>query len=196
MPELASAHANLAMAREDSGDLPGAATAYQRAVQLEPGEALIRANYGLLLLKLGKAEAAVQELMAAREAAQGNRAVLQAVGNGLRRAGQPGEAVTAMQNALAAGDGKPTAALLAELALAQRASKDTTGARASLEQALALDARYATAHYLLAGMAASDRDFKTAVGHYQKYLKLEPQGPLAARARERLAAAKALAAKR
>lgn len=192
-PDLASAHANLAMAREDSGDLAGAKVAYEQALKLAPGEALVRVNFGLLLLSLKQADGAAREFNQALQAAGDNRAVLQAVGNGLRRAGEPQTAVKAMERALQAGDGKPTPALLSELALAQRAAKDPDAARTSLEQALKLDAKYATAHYLLGGMAASQREYRRAVGHYERYLKLAPDGPMAARAKKHLRAARALA---
>jgi Flp pilus assembly protein TadD len=123
-------------------------------------------------------------LRAAREGAGDNRAALVAIGNGLRRAGDAQGALSAMQAAAQGGD--PTPAVLAELALAQRAAGDREAALATLERALALDPRYATAHYLLANMLAGAQRGAEARKHYERYLALEPKGPNAAQARERI----------
>jgi tetratricopeptide (TPR) repeat protein len=90
-----------------------------------------------------------------------------------------------MEGAVQAGD-DATPALLAELALAQRAAGDRDAAIATLERALATDARYATGHYLLANMLAGAQRPADAKKHYERYLALEPNGPQASQARERL----------
>jgi Tfp pilus assembly protein PilF len=46
-PSYAPAHNNLAIAYEHEGDLPKARAAYERALELEPGNALIKQNYEL-----------------------------------------------------------------------------------------------------------------------------------------------------
>lgn len=189
-PKLASAQANLALALEDAGRADDAANAYRKAAELAPKDALLRSNYGLFLLGRGDVEGATKELRAALAHAGGDRATLVAAGNGLRRAGKADEAVRALREAIRADDGKPTPALLSELALAQNAAGDGAGAKKSLEEALALDANYATAHYLLGSMDAADGDLKAAKSHYERCIQLEPRGPLAAKAKEKLAALK------
>ena len=189
-PKLSSAQANLALALEDAGRGDEAAEAYRRAAQLAPKDAMLRTNYGLFLLGRAQNELALAELRAALAVAGGDRAALVAIGNGLRRAGKPDEAVRALSQAIEGGDGKPTPALLSELALAQNAAGDGAAAKASLTQALALDARYATAHYLLGSIEAANGDAKAAKAHYEKCIQLEPRGPLAAKAKEKLAALK------
>jgi tetratricopeptide (TPR) repeat protein len=92
-----------------------------------------------------------------------------------------------MQAAVAAGGEAPTPALLSELALAQHAAGKRDEAIATIQKVLAQDEKYATAHYLLANMLASDKRFGEAKQHYERYLKLEPRGDQAERARERLA---------
>jgi protein O-GlcNAc transferase len=185
-PTLASAHVNLALAYEDAGKVAEAEAAYARAVQLSPKDALLRANRALFLLARGKHEEALVELRAGLAVAQQDRAALVALGNGLRRAGKPDEAVRALNQALAAGDGKPTPALLSELALAQVAARQEDDATITLEKALGLDPKYATAYYLLGSIEAA-RDPKAAKKHYEKCLALEPNGPLASKARAKLA---------
>jgi Flp pilus assembly protein TadD len=46
-PNYAPAHNNLAIAYEHEGDLAKARVAYERALELEPGNALIKQNYEL-----------------------------------------------------------------------------------------------------------------------------------------------------
>ena len=82
----------------------------------------------------------------------------------MRRAGKPDEAVRALQGAIAADDGKPTAALLSELALAQNAAGDGAAAKASLQQALTLDEKSASTHYLLGSVLAGDGDLQGCRG--------------------------------
>ena len=189
-PRLASAHANLAMAYEEAGRIEEARAAYERAVKLAPDDAMLFANHGLFLLSLDDSEGAARSLRVALAQGEGDRAVLLAVGNGLRRAGYPDEAIRAMRAAIAAEDGKPTPALLSELALAQLAAQDPDGATKSLRDALALDDKYATGHYVLAGVLAVKGDFRGAMKHYRRCIELDPRGPLAARAKQKLQAAK------
>lgn len=186
-PDSPAAHQNLALAYEDAGQLDRSAKHYARSLELAPDDAMTRANYGLLLLKQQQTQAAVRELSRARDAAQGNRAALLAIGNGLRRAGAIEAALSAMEAAVVAGGEPVTPALLSELALAQRGAGQRTQALATLRKALALDDSYATAHYLLANMLAAEQHFAEAKQHYERYLKLAPEGEHASRARERLA---------
>jgi Tfp pilus assembly protein PilF len=195
-PRLASAQANLALALEDAGRAEEAERAYKKAVVLAPDDAMLRANYGLFLLGRGQAEPAMQELLAGVARAKGDRAALLALGNGLRRAQKPDVAVRALREAIAAGDGKPTPALLSELSLAQNAAGDGAGAKASLEEALRIAPKYATAHYLLGSLLAGEGDFKGAAQHYKRCIELEPQGELSRKAREKLQAATDAAKKR
>ncbi|HEX5659603.1 MAG TPA: tetratricopeptide repeat protein [Polyangiales bacterium] len=183
-PSLASAQANLALAYEDAGRTDEAEAAYAKAVQLAPKDALLRANRALFLIGRGNAEGALADLRAGLAAAQGDRAALVALGNGFRRAGKPDEAVRALNQAI--GGGEPTPALLAELALAQVAAKQEDDAKITLEKALGLDPKYATAYYVL-GSIEADRDPKAARKHYEKCIALEPNGPLAAKAKAKLA---------
>jgi Flp pilus assembly protein TadD len=184
-PRSAPGHLNLALALEDGGDSRGAVSEYRRALRLDPSNAMTRANLGLLLLRTGDPEAAARELDTARANARGNRAALVAIGNGLRRAGHASAAVDAMKAAIRAGDGRPTPAMLSELALAYRAAGNRDAAMASLREAMALKKDYAIAYYLLANMLAAAGDYAEAARHYRRYLKLEPDGPQSEKARER-----------
>jgi protein O-GlcNAc transferase len=183
-PSSAAAHKNLALALEDHGELEAAERAYRSALRLA-ADPLTQANLGLLLLKRGDASAARRELQLALAGEELDRPTLLAIGNGLRRAGDPQGALRAMESALE-GAPEPTPALLSELALAQRAAGQRERALETLEQALARDPRYATAHYILGSMLASDGKRRQAMQHLERYLQLEPRGAQAGQARERL----------
>ncbi|MBX3245948.1 MAG: tetratricopeptide repeat protein [Myxococcales bacterium] len=188
-PSFGEAWLNLAMASEDAGDDASAEEAYRRAVRLRPDDGLARTNFGLLFLRRGQNDQAAIELRRALRLVGQDAAALQAIGHGLRRAGQPEPAVQALRSAIEA-HGGPTPALLGELALAQRAANDTDGAKATLRQAIALDARYATAHALLGSLLAAEGQYAEAITSFETALRLEPSGPLAARTREQLEAAR------
>jgi superkiller protein 3 len=181
----AAAYTNLGLAQEDRGEMREAERAYRQALSLDDSALMTRVNLGLLLVRLGDVDGAREQLRKALPGAQGNRAALLAIGNGLRRAGDSAGAVQAMQAAVDADD-EPTPALLSELALAQRADGDREAAIATLQAVLKSNPGYATAHYLLGNMLAGAGRFAQARKHYQRYLKLAPDGPHVARARERL----------
>jgi len=190
-PGSSAAQANLGLALEDKGDLAGAEAAYRKALQLKEPDLMTRVNLGLLLVGKGDLDGGRNELRAALPGAAGNRAALVAIGNGLRRASDAAGALQAMQGAVESG-GDPTPALLSELALAQRAAGDRDAAIATLERALDLDAKYATAHYLLGNLFAGASKPAEAKKHYERYLALEPKGAQADQARERIKMLKTL----
>ena len=88
-PGFASAHLNLGLALEDEGDVERAMAAYRRVIEIAPREPTARVQLGLLQLSAEQTEAALITLRRAMESAQGSRAMLTALGNGLRRAGDP-----------------------------------------------------------------------------------------------------------
>jgi len=184
-PRSAAAHGNLALALEDGGDAGGAEREYRAALDLAPEDVMMRVNLGLMLVNAGQTEPGKAELRRALPGAKENRAALVAIGNGLRRAGDAAGAVQAMQGAVDTG-GEPTPALLTELALAQRAAGDRDTAIATIERALTMDPKYATAHYVLGNMLAGAKKLADAKKHYERYLALEPKGAQADEARERL----------
>lgn len=189
-PAMAEGWVNLALALEDAGQPVAALDAYHRALHLEPDAPAPRVNMALLLVALDRRDEASVELRRAMRRAAGDPALLSAIGNGLRRVGQAEAAVRALTMAVEAREEGPTPALLAELGAAQAAAGLRPAAQATLERALSLDAHYATAHYMLAGLLAAQGSYDEAATHYEAVLRDAEGSPLAARARERLAAAR------
>lgn len=183
--DFADAQRNLALTLEEAGELEQAADAYRKANRMDPEDPIVRANLGMILLEQGRREQAAIELREALPKARGNAAALQAIGNGLRRSRQFDAAVRAMRMAIEA-HGTATPALLAELALAQRAAGDRKGAEQTLQRALDRDEGFATGHFLLGSMQAGRGAYGPAITHFERYLELAPDGPHAAKARERL----------
>lgn len=185
-PGFASAHLNLGLALEDAGDATGAMAAYRRVVELAPNEPTAQIQLGLLQLAEGRPEEARITLRRAAPAAQGSRAMLSALGSGLRRAGDPQMALRVLRESIEAEETPAPAAIVAELALAQFAAGHRREAERTLEGLLEQQRDYATAHYLLANMLAAREAFTEAARHYREYLRVAPDGPEATQARARL----------
>lgn len=180
---------NLALTLEDEGNTDQAKEKYHSAITLLSNDPLPRVNLGLLLLNQGKTAQARTVLTDAMPLAKGDRALLTAIGNGLRRAGDGKGALRALEQAVASGASKAPDSLLAELALAQRAAGDRHAAIATLTQLVDTSPRYALGHYLLANFLAAEKRYQEAIPHYKRYLALEPRGPEASNAKKRLSVA-------
>jgi Flp pilus assembly protein TadD len=184
-PGFASAQLNLGLALEDSGDDEGAITAYRTVMRLSRVDPTSRTSLGLLLLRQGQRDQALIELRHAVPLAEA-REDLAAIGNGLRRAGDPAMAVRVLRQAIEASEEPAQSALRAELALAEFAAGHRDVAEQLLQALIAEDAAYAAAHYLLGNMLAARQAWSEAAREYDAYLRADPRGDDAAEARGRL----------
>jgi Tfp pilus assembly protein PilF len=185
-PGFASARLNLALALEEAGDDEGAERQYRVVSRLAPREPYSRIHLGHLLLRRGNQEAALVAFRGAEQPAQGDRAALDALGSGFRRAGDPAAAVRVLRAAIAAEEEPAPPPVHAELALALYAADHHPEAEQTLSELLSAHADYAIAHYLLANMLAQRGAGADAATHYEAYLRLSPNGAQAAQARQRL----------
>lgn len=185
-PGFASAQLNYGLVLEELGRADEAMAAYRRVIELAPREPTARIQLGLLQIAQGDAEAALITLRRAAGPAQGSRVMLSALGNGLRRAGDPAMAVRVLREAIEAEETAPPNPVVAELALAQFAAGHREDAEQTLTALLEREASYADGHYLLANMLAARQAWSDAASHYQRYLRLEPEGPQAENAQARL----------
>jgi len=185
-PGFASAQLNHGLVLEELGRVDEAMAAYRRVIELAPREPTARIQLGLLQIAQGDAEAALITLRRASGPAQGSRVMLSALGNGLRRAGDPAMAVRVLREAIDAEETPPPNPVVAELALAQFAAGHREDAEQTLSTLLEREGGYADGHYLLANMLAARQAWDEAAAHYQRYLRLDPDGPQAENARARL----------
>jgi Flp pilus assembly protein TadD len=189
--DYASGWLTLGLALEARGDVEEAIAAFGRAARFAPRDPMSRANLGLLHLRAGNRTQAAVELRRAIPLAHGNLAALQAVGSGLRMAGEAEPAARVMEEAVELAGDDATPALLSELALAQFAAGEREAAERTLGRVLSVDDRYATGHYLLGSLLAGRGAYADAIRHFERYLALDPRGAQAAGARERIEAARA-----
>ncbi len=140
------------------------------------------------MLDQGEEQNALIELRRALPLADGDAAVLSAIGSGLRRAGDPAMAVRALNDAVEASqaEGGVPPALVAELALAEFATGSRPQAEQRLRDLLTSAPSYATSHYLLANMLAARQAWADAAAEYQAFLRAAPDAPEASDARGRL----------
>ncbi|MCB9709167.1 MAG: tetratricopeptide repeat protein [Myxococcales bacterium] len=189
-PKDGEAWLNLALTLEDQGKIPAAKMRYRTAIKLLPHDPVPRVNLGLLLLdakEYGEARTLLREAM---PLSTGDRAMLFAVGSGLRRAKDPASALRAMRAAVIADSTEPPPSVVAELALAELAMGERHQAISTLRGLIRSRPKYALAHYLLGNMLAAEQQYAEAVLNYQRYLTLDPQGAEAANAKRRMAMAK------
>jgi Tfp pilus assembly protein PilF len=186
-PGYPAALLNLAMALEETEETAEAIDVYRRAVRAAPDDPMPRVNLGLLLLAEGQTDPARIELRRALPHAGGSVAMLEAIGNGLRRAGDPTIARQALESAVTSAE-SPSPALRSELALAQNAAGDRDAAIATLRAVLTDAPDYATAHYVLGALLVEAGGRDEGVQHLRRVSALEPQGPHAERARAQLRA--------
>ena len=161
-------------------------SAYRRVIRIAPDAPTARIQLGLLQLATGERDAALITLRRAAPSAAGSRAMLSALGNGLRRAGDAAMAVRVLSDAIEADDEPAPSPVVAELALAQFAAGHREDAEETLTDLLSEREGYADGHYLLANMLAARQAWREAARHYQAYLRLDPDGPQAEQARGRL----------
>lgn len=186
-PNHVDSRANLALALEEQGRLRQAAGAYKQAIARKGDDPLLYANYGLLLLRLEQVPRALATLRRGWDLEPTDIATLQALGNGLRIAGDAGLALAAMRRALDLAGDDADAALVAEFALAQYAAGYPDRAKATLAKVTQQFPSYATARYLLGKVLAKERDNAQARIELKRYLEREPAGLFAKEARRLLA---------
>jgi Tfp pilus assembly protein PilF len=174
---------NLGVALASQGQLTEAEKALDDASAQLPKDPMVALTHGVWLGKWKKADAAKAKLTQARDLAQGEVGILASAGFELKNIGAFGECIVAMDRAL---EKKDAAELRTYRALCKMGQADKDGTLADLETAVKNEPKYAPAHFYLAGQLLNHKRKAEAVAHYAEYVKLEPQGPLAATAQERL----------
>lgn len=189
-PALAAARFNLALAYEERGDIEAAEAQYREAIARLPRDPVPRINLAMMLIDAGRRDEAAELLRAARPWVRDDVLLSIAVGEGLRRTGHPAEAVSVLSGALDRASDPPPTELLAELGLAHYALGELDAAEATMRRAVAQDELDPALHYAYGSILAKRGEIGKARSHLRRTIKLDPDGPYAARARARLGALK------
>jgi Tfp pilus assembly protein PilF len=186
LPQSSSLHANAAQALAAKGDAAGASQEFDAAIKAAPSDPMLLMTYGHWLGVWKQTDAALAKLRAARPMAR-DVGMLAAIGDEMRAIGAFSDCVPTLDKAIGMKDG---AELRTYRALCKLGAKDDAGALADLKAAVAADGAFGPAHYYLAGRLGQSGDLKGAISEYEAYVKIEPNGPMAKTARERIKKAK------
>ena len=187
-PQLTAARFNLALAYEEQGKLADAEREYLATIDRLANDPVPRINLAMMLLGMGRREAAAEQLRAARPMVRGDVLLSIPVGEGLRRAGLPEEAVPVLRAALSQASDPPPTELLAELALAYYATGEIDAAEATMRRAVGQNEIDPALQYAYGSILAKQGQLGKARAHLRRAAKLDPDGPYADRARARLEA--------
>jgi superkiller protein 3 len=184
--DFTAARFNLGLAYEDAGRIDDAEGEYLATIEQTPGDPVPRINLAMMYLDASRAEDAAAQLRATTPTVRDDVLLSIAVGEGLRRAGHPDEAIPVLRTALdVAGDPPPTE-LLAELSLAYYALDDYETAEGLMAQAAKQNELDPAIQYAYGSILAKRGKIGKARTHLRRAQKLDPDGPYGIRARKRL----------
>ncbi|MEI7893943.1 MAG: tetratricopeptide repeat protein [Myxococcales bacterium] len=180
-PSLAEAAVNLAALLVDARRFAEAAAVARAGLAKRPDVAELALNLAFALGGLGDQSGALTQFRAAARAAT-DAPTLTVVGHQLRLLRQPAECVTVLDAAIAKAD---SADARVDRGLCKLALRQAEHATADFRRAVVLDPRLALAHYWLGVRLAAEGNRSDAAAEFDRCLELEPNGPLAAGAREK-----------
>jgi tetratricopeptide (TPR) repeat protein len=190
-PGSAPLHENLGVAEAMKGvDQDAALAQLEAAVKAEPAEPM----YHLTLahwLNAWHIRGAAPHLDVALSAAKDDVSLLASIGFEYRMAGEFDACIKTFDRAVHVKDGGE---VRTERAICKVGKKDSPGALADFQAAVAVEPTYAPGHYWLGGRLAQQKRYKEAAAEYAKYLELQPTGSLATQASERMRLAQDAAA--
>jgi tetratricopeptide (TPR) repeat protein len=166
------AHVNLGVELGVRGDLDGAVSHIERALELRPDLVVARIALGNMLMRRGRPEDAITHYRAAVAADPASARALTNLGYAQLQLGRLDEAIASLEAALRVDPDFPTAHNDLGMARARRGEADA--ARAHFERAVAVDPRYAEAHNNLAAMLLSAGRLEEALAHAARAVAVEP----------------------
>lgn len=172
-PNVYPAHMNLGLVYRQLGQLAQAEESFKRAAGLEPKNALPRAQLAFVYLTLRRYPEAKAEAARAVALDPKNSQARQALG--AAHAGLKEIAAAEKQYREAARLAPQNGQLLVSWATTLGALKKKTEALAAIDAAIKADPGNFQAHMYRGILLQSDRDFKGAIGSYQRAAELEPK---------------------
>ncbi|MGO9836121.1 MAG: tetratricopeptide repeat protein [Polyangiaceae bacterium] len=180
-PGSAALHENMGVALAARGDQDNALKELSQAVQITPTDAMLHLQVAHWL-NVWKVRGATPHLDAARDLVKDDYGMIASIAYEYRMASEFDSCVKTYDRAVAIKDGGE---VRLGRALCKLGLKDEKGTLDDLQAAVAKEPSYAPAHYYLGGRLALAKHFKEAAAEYGKYLQLEPNGSLAAKATEK-----------
>jgi len=172
-PGMAISLLHLAQLERESGDLPAAIDALQRALVRSPDDTTILSLLGAHLTQAGRAREAVDALEAAARSDEPDVEVLIARGLALAKAGRVQEALASLARAREVNPSN--AMVLVNVGTVHLMGGDPERAREAFEAALLQNPRVARAHSSLGFVLAESGRVEEAAEHWRQAIALDPR---------------------
>ena len=186
-PRSAAIRVNLGMALSGKGDADGATKAFEEAVRLEPNNGIHLVTYAAHLARTGKKDEALAKLKQAERSSSTDAGVLASVALEYKNLKDFKTCVAVLDKAVGMKD-------IAELRIyrgtCKLGLKDLSGATTEFKDAVGKEPNNALAHYSLGNALADGGKLGEAIGEWETYLKLAPDGPQAKAAERKIKIAK------
>jgi predicted CXXCH cytochrome family protein len=171
-PQQAEFYFELANAYSKTGQNEKAFRWYEHALRLKPGNLPARLNYAAALTASDRLTDAVKVLEGAQGRVRQDSAVLNALGSAYLGVGRIGEAITALQRALAVDPDLPEVYVNLGTALSRKGEQ--ASAMDAMRVAIRLAPDFAAAHNNLANILSEAGDFQQAQQSFQEALRINP----------------------
>lgn len=192
-PKNASLQVNLGMALSGKNDVDGANKAFDEALKLDPNSGITFVTYAGHLARNGKKDDAVAKLKQAEKVSGSDAGVLASVALEYKSLKDFKSCVAVLDKAVHL---KDVAELRIYRGTCKLGLKDLPGATTEFKDAVAKEPNNALAHYSLGNALADGGKLTEAVGEWEAFLKLNPEGPQAKAAEKKIGIAKAKANKK
>lgn len=171
-PEMAISLLHLALLERESGNLPAAVGALQKALAQSPDDTTTLALLGAYLTEAGRAREAVDVLEASARSEEPDVEVLIARGLALAKTGRFQDALASLARA---GEVNPSNAMvLVNVGTVHLMAGDRERAREAFEAALVQNPKVARAHSSLGFVLAESGRVEEALDHWRKAVALDP----------------------
>lgn len=185
-PDYREPHYNLALMLAERSDLEAAQWHFQRAAEIDPDDLDARTRWGDALVRLGRADEAIEVLTAVLAVDSALPAARLALGAAQHASGNAEAARATLNRVLEAAPGAPQERAEAHYRLAALLEAEAGGTRntaateaaasavSHLRAALELDAGFAEAHVLLGRLLGRQERYAEAATHFARALVQDP----------------------
>ena len=187
-PKSPALQVNLGMALSGKGDVEGANKAFEEAIKLEPSNGIHLVTYATHLARNNKKDEALTKLKQAEKISATDAGVLASIALEYKSMKDFKTCLAILDKAVGL---KDVAELRIYRGTCKLGLKDLPGATTEFKDAVAKEPNNAVAHYSLGNALADSGKLAEAIGEWETYLKLQPDGPQAKAAEKKISIAKA-----